>query len=764
MAEEADYLQIRQSTWQKNTIRLNTKTGYLHSEIRYMGFRCLWLMLCFPLLSAAQDTSRRLKEVEIRDGKKGNFGHMYQVDGMKITAGKKSEVINIEMITVNKATNNARQVYAKVAGLNIFENDGSGLQLSIGGRGLDPNRTANFNVRQNGYDISADALGYPESYYTPPTEALKKIEIIKGAASLQYGTQFGGLLNFEMKQPADFQKKINVISRQTIGSFGFLGSFNSFGGTTGKLSYYTYFHYKRGDGWRPNSGFESFNAYADLHYRFNEKHSVGIEYTHLQYLAQQPGGLTDEMFKQNPRQSNRSRNWFTVNWNLLDVEWDYHITTATRLQTRVSGLAASRNAIGFRPNRPSQYDNGYEPRDLLKGTFNNVTIESRLLHRYSLGKKSMTLLTGIRAYNGRSTSQQGYVVSGSGADFDFPQNENTEILHDYKYPNMNYAVFAEQIFRITDKWNITPGIRAEYINTEANGNYHMRFKDNAGNVLLDSITFEKLQRPRSFVIGGIGSSYKLKPSLEAYGNISQNYRSVTFGDIRTTNASFEIDPDISDERGYSADLGLRGNINHLFRFDANVFYLSYGNKIDEYFTKKQGNIVIRKRGNVGEAHIYGIESFMEIDVLDLFKNNPQHWNSSIYSNLTFTGSKYTKSPIANVQGNQVQYVPLINWKAGIQTSWKNLKLTYQLSHLSDQYADATNAKEADYSAVNGLIPAYTLMDFSIGWNWRWLIIEGSINNVANISYFTRRATGYPGPGIISGEGRSFYLTIGVKSF
>ena len=95
----------------------------------------------------------------------------------------------------NKSTNNPRQIYAKVAGLNIWENDGAGIQLAIGGRGLSPNRVSNFNTRQNGYDISADALGYPESYYTPPTEAVERIEIVRGAASLQYGTQFGGMIN-----------------------------------------------------------------------------------------------------------------------------------------------------------------------------------------------------------------------------------------------------------------------------------------------------------------------------------------------------------------------------------------------------------------------------------------------------------------------------------------------------------------------------------------------------------------------------------------
>src|SRR5690606_33655071 len=121
-----------------------------------------YILLMLPAATAvAQDSTRnKLNEVEITEKQTSNFGHLNQVDGMKITAGKKSEVINVKTLNVNKATNNTRQVFAKVGGLNIFENDGSGLQLSIGGRGLDPNRTSNFNTRQNGYDISADVLGY----------------------------------------------------------------------------------------------------------------------------------------------------------------------------------------------------------------------------------------------------------------------------------------------------------------------------------------------------------------------------------------------------------------------------------------------------------------------------------------------------------------------------------------------------------------------------------------------------------------------------
>ena len=144
----------------------------------------------------------QLNEVVVRANKKKIFQirRMKDFEETSVFAGKKNEVILLELSMANLASNNARQIYNQIPGLNIYQNDDAGLQLNIGGRGLDPNRTSNFNTRQNGYDISADALGYPESYYTPPAEGLSEIQILRGAASLQYGTQFGGLINFIMKR------------------------------------------------------------------------------------------------------------------------------------------------------------------------------------------------------------------------------------------------------------------------------------------------------------------------------------------------------------------------------------------------------------------------------------------------------------------------------------------------------------------------------------------------------------------------------------
>jgi Fe(3+) dicitrate transport protein len=95
-------------------------------------------------------------------------------------------------------------------------------------------------------------------------------------------------VNFKIKSPT---KTFEFTSRNTIGSYG-LFTITSVSGTNKKFSYYS-FYYKQGNGFRPNSDFESKNYFANLNYQLNDKTSLHFDYTYFNYLAQQAGGLTD---------------------------------------------------------------------------------------------------------------------------------------------------------------------------------------------------------------------------------------------------------------------------------------------------------------------------------------------------------------------------------------------------------------------------------------------------------------------------------------
>lgn len=707
-----------------------------------------------------QPREETLQEVVVSDLQSTfGFTRMRSVENMGIYEGKKSEVIIPEQLSANLATNNARQIYSRVAGLNIWENDGAGLQLSIGGRGLDPNRTSNFNVRQNGYDISADALGYPESYYTPPVEGLAKIEIVRGAASLQYGTQFGGLINFVMKKPVQ-DKKLELTARQTVGSFGFYNAFTSASGTINKVSYYTFFQYKRGDGWRNNSTFDNHTLYSNVNYAITDKTKIGIDFTQMGYLAQQPGGLTDEMFAQNPRQTNRERNWFKVKWNLYALHFDHKFNASTEFNARIFGLSASRYSIGFRPNRVATIDDNSE-RDLIKGDFNNIGAEVRLLHRYSLFTIPSVMLVGSRYYNGYNHSQQGFGSTGKDADFNFV-NPDEYITYDYRFPNRNASGFVENIFYVHDKVSLTPGLRYEYISTSANGYYGTIYRDLAGNVIDRTKTEESRDNPRQFLLAGLGLSYRPTLRTEIYSNISQNYRSITFNDMRISNPSSVIDPNLQDEKGYSLDAGIRSEQTILFNYDVSLFYLNYNNRIGEVQFYDENNRILRRRGNIGRAVIQGLEAYGEFDVLGYAYPKQNKWSAVVFNNIALISSSYERSEEPGVVGNEVEFVPNVNLKSGVRFGYQSLKLSLQHTFLSKQFTDATNAADGGVSAVIGEIPAYQIFDLSASYQFKKFRIEGNINNLTNEMYFTRRATGYPGPGILPSDGRSYFITLQVK--
>jgi Fe(3+) dicitrate transport protein len=702
-----------------------------------------------------QKKSDTLEEIQVVATKNTTVsGRLKDVEGTSIYAGKKTELILLRNINANLATNNTRQIYARIPGLNIWEYDRGGLQLGIGGRGLSPNRSSNFNIRQNGYDISADALGYPESYYSPSTEALDRIEIIRGAASLQYGPQFGGLVNFIMKEgPKD--KAFEWTSRQTGGSFGFFNTFNSFGGTVAnkKLNYYTFYQYKRGDSWRPNSHFEQHNAYVHLAYDFTPKLTVTGEYTFMKYLAQQPGGLTDAQFEEDPSVSVRARNWFQVDWNLIALKMDYSFSENTKLNWRTYTLLGSRKALGVLSyiNRP---DNGGN-RDLMTDKYSNFGSELRFIHRYHLAANvKSSFLAGARLYHGLTDRKQGEGTDGSDADFSFiyPEPDKSS----YKFPGKNVALFAENIFQVNKYWSITPGIRYEYIDTKADGYYYKQ------NIFIPSDKIEEEKsNPRSFTLLGIGTAWKFNNGTELYANISQNYRSINFNDLRVLNPNAKVDPDLRDETGYNIDAGFRGNYRGWLYLDASLFYLKYNDRIGSIFTRDTSFMTYRLRTNVSDSRNLGLELLLEGDVLRAITNAKSKYRLNIYTSLSLINARYVNSKNSAFDGKLVENVPPVLFRTGLSFGNPRFNVTYQFSYQAKQYSDATNA-ETTPTAVDGAIPAFNVMDLSVSYNWRKFTLYSGINNLSDSKYFTRRADGYPGPGILPADIRNWYVTLQYK--
>lgn len=693
------------------------------------------------------------------------------IKGNVIFSGKKNEVLKLSAITANLTTNNAREIFSRVPGVTVWENEGSGIQINIGVRGLSPNRSWELNTRQNGYDISSDVFGYPEAYYNPPLEAVENIELVRGGASLQFGPQFGGMVNYVLKR--EQKRKFAFETQNTVGSYNLMSSYNSIGGKINKFSYFAYNHSRSGDGWRENSAYKVRNSHVFMEYAFTENTKLSAEYTNMDYKMQQAGGLTDAQFETNSRQSLRERNWFGTPWNLFAINFDTKISESLKSNTKLFGLIGERNSVGFTatPNVADAINpatNDYANRRVDSDSYENFGVENRNTYTYALGKNKHTLAFGVRAYQAKTQRKQ-ESRGTTGSNFDLSTTDR--FPRDLTFQTENFAFFAENQFKVTDKLSVVPGVRYEYITSSGDG----RFGISSGN----DVPFESDKITRSKPLFGLGMEYQFG-ATNIYGNITQAFRPVLFSDITPPAVTDVVDPNLRDASGYNADLGYRGVVNGFLNFDFSLFYLSYNNRIGgvrQFVNNDPNQGTFLYRTNLGETVNKGIEGFVNLNVSKFLGVEKTYGNIDVFVTTSFIDSRYTDFRIntasgtppntviteTNLAGKRVENAPRYIHNFGVSWSSNQFSLTLQYKTSGKIYTDANNTVTPSANGVTGLLDGYKVLDLSIEYKFlKNYNLRSGINNLTNEDYATRRAGGYPGPGILPGEGRTFFISVGAK--
>ncbi|MBP6431626.1 MAG: TonB-dependent receptor [Ferruginibacter sp.] len=700
---------------------------------------------------------KNLPEITIvGKGSKSDYHQMPEIVGTNIYAGKKNALIVLDNVQGNVVTNTMRQVMAKVAGIHIWESDPSGIQIGIAARGLSPNRSWEFNIRQNGYDIAADPFGYPEAYYNPQLQAVQRIEVVRGQGALQYGPQFGGMVNYILRNGSEFKKKVEFESQQTIGSNRLFNSYNAIGGKTSKVHYYAFFDHRNGDGYRANSKYFSNSFYITATYYFNPKLSLTAEVMQSHTRSQQPGGLTDALLAQDIVQSFRSRNWFDIKWTTPALILNYNIGANARWNTKLFATIGDRNSVGFLQSISIKDSinlatGNYNNRQLLNDKYRNFGIESRLITNYKLANLENTISTGIRLYKG-NTFRQSNGVGTTGTDYDM--TVVGKYSGDINFASYNAAIFAENIFRLGKKILLIPGIRYEWLKGTANG--RNGFTSTGADIVLQNVT-----RSRGFLLAGIGAEYHVSKNTEMYANYSQAYRPIQFANLQAPPTTDVIDDNLKDAKGYNIDLGYRGKVGNYLQFDISAFYLQYNNRIGTVTVA--GTPSYRLVSNVGNSTSKGVESFIEWNIIKTFKQNTIY-NASVFVSYAYNDATYSSSfKDANTKNKKLENAPTNILRTGVSLGYKNFMLTTQFNYVSKTFSDANNTITPSANGNTGLIPAYSVADITATYKINNSInIKAGINNIANTKYFTRRVGGYPGPGAMPADGRTGFVTVGFK--
>ncbi len=440
---------------------------------------------------------------------------------------------------------------------------------------------------------------------------------------------------------------------------------------------------------------------------------------------------------------------------------EHYFTDRTVLTWKNFGIFGERNSVGNTAvNTTADLANAttgeFSARRLDRDRYENYGSELRLKTSYDLLGKTSSLATGARYYRGELGRHQN-ALGTRGSDYDLTTTR--KYLVNLSFITENVALFAENKFQLTDKFAITAGARYENIINNGTG-----YTDTtvAGK-------FTSPQRTQSFVLLGAGTEYKLNANNTLYGNISQSYRPITFADF-TNNASntIVIDPNLKAASGYSADLGLKGFFNSWLGYDAGVFFINYDNRVGQYTVGSGANSVIT-RGNIGRSVHKGIEAGIDVLPFELFKIS-KAGNLKLNYNLGLLDARYVSwevpTGVSSQDGRWVENAPGIISRVNVNYSIKKLSAVFSWSHVGETYSNANNSA-ANFSRTangnDGKIPSYNVLDLSVRYEVNKIVsLSASINNLTNNHYFTRRAGGYPGPGIMPADGRTALITLGIK--
>lgn len=678
------------------------------------------------------------------------IGHLPAVRDGVIYSGKKTEVLLMDSLRANTAQDVERQILGRIPGANFSETEGAGFPSNgVGFRGLDPTQSQEMNTRQNGVNIAGDVFGYPETYYAPPSEALERIEIVRGAGALAFGPQFGGTINYVVRRGRPHSAPA-VTLRQTAGSWGLINSFDAVGGGTGSVTYYGFLDARRADGWRPNSDYRQATAYGSATWTPSRRLTMGLQGTLFRNRIHMPGGLSDAQFAADPGRSYRARNWLASPWNILAATARWDASPTTRLETVLSYMAADRHLVWRNEDGgPAAADSidpatgTYVPREVERETFHDLAMEARLRSLHVVHGIPMTLAAGLRAGLGDMRRFEGGPGS-TGSDFDMTLHGGTW-ERALRFRTTNLAAFAEDLVRLGDRLSVTPGARLEYVRSQAAG--------------YTDVTSRFAPKRYAFPLLGIGAEYETTRSTTLYANVTQAYRPITYSALTPVGSIARVDPALHAARGYNADLGWRGTLADAVKVDASIFYLLYRGHIGTRTVDDGNGGTIEERANIGTSVHRGVEAYLEIDPLRLAGAPAGLGSLDLFTSSALIDARYVTGEFAD---NRVEQAPRLLSRVGATYALGALSTTVQVSYTGLSYGDANNSVLPTDDAAAGLVPAYTVADWSarltLGGG---LAVDAGMNNLTNVRYYTKRTDEYPGPGILPGMARSAYAGLSL---
>jgi Fe(3+) dicitrate transport protein len=667
--------------------------------------------------------------------------------GARIFAGKKTTNTNLDELPP-LATGQLREAFALTPGLLVSEASNRSW-ASINYRGLgEPHESWNILILKDGVAVSPDPYNYPAAYYTPPLDAVSRIEFVRGGSSLLYGPQPGGTLNYVTRTPA--HGETGFAASAAFGSGAFANLYAS--SWTGDLDWGVHGYVSRVEGEGPrsvNSDFKMLSAAATLTRDVGPaRFHIGLDVYRGDFG--EPGGLSLARFIANPSDASTPLDAVKIDRIVAQagVEADFGDWF---LQGRINANyydRASRRQLGGSFGQPTPAANVAL---VQSQKFRNLTLDLRLRHSFAGWSEENVLTVGTTLFGSSApvTVDKGISPTDwTGAAGAVARTERNATVAAY---------FAEAALNFGN-WTITPGVRIEALDQKVREHLELSSGSSTGGGPGAPIgPLDARNNDEWIVLPGLGVSYDISPDHEAYANLSRGFKPVLFNDGLTFQAG--VNPAAVFETGYSlsAEAGLRGGFSGVLSYDVSAFFVRLENQVGFLAgplpaSGAFGAVGVggARRQTVGTMENQGVDIAAEVSLTRLF-GQTSDTEVLAFANASLLNAEFVDGA---AKGGRPQYAPEQFLRAGLIARFGGQgKLAITGTYLSE-HAGADNA------AAEFRIPAYAVFDLTgeVAVSDQTSLFA-AVNNVFDRSYISRIRPG-GGQGIDPGAPRT--MTVGLK--
>lgn len=627
------------------------------------------------------------------------------------------------------APTHSGEALSKMPGVNVSSEDGMGLRLNIGIRGLDPVRGRKILILEDGIPVSMAPYGEPEMYYTPKIERMKRLVIVKGSGSILWGPQtIGGVLNFITHDPPkEFQLRAEV----RYGSYNYFQAHASVGDTINNFGYRFEVLHQRYEGFRAlKLGFTDVSGKMVV--RISQSNILGIK---LQYYNERSNatylGLTTPQYLNDASQNHAIHDRFPINRYGLALNHKLLFGSAGLLHTRLYAHYVSRfwqrqdfsrandgKTKYVRIINGSNQSDPNAPNDGSSIFFKNSTgnrnraflvggLESRYTLEYNLGPVANEFIFGLRAHYEQGNEQY---INGENA-----QSPSGSIRDHETRETFALAAYIQNNFMFLNrKLKITPGFRFEFLNPRRHL-FRTRVKQPDGtrkamdtNIIEDSIMIAP--------IPGIGISYEIQKGFNIFAGMHRGFAPPRTKDSITADGDdLELDPEFS----WNYELGLRIRKSNFLYIQAAGFVMDFQNQVIP--PSESSGAVATDPGNLGKSVINagqtlhaGAEASITFDTLALLKSRARLPLSVSYTWVPvarFIGGKY--------DGNRLPYAPEHLLSLSLRFEHPvGFSASVSGNFITDQTTDKGETITPSIHGLVGRIDARFLLDARIAYTFR----------------------------------------------